>query len=655
MHELAAVATLPPVRWTLLGLAVVTLAACAHTPDRDAPDPEPTGPEVEAIEIFGAKVLSPDELRAGLATRATGGWPWSDTRRLDPLALETDLGRIVTAYAWVGHFDAKVLKSLVIPVGPDRVRIELHVEEGPPSRVATVELHGLEPLPAELRDELRRLAGEAVQPGAVFQTQPFEAVRPVLVRRLREAGHASAEVRSQADAFPDRREVGVRFDVEPGPAVRYGELTVVGLAAQPVSPVKGIVRRVLPAGAPFDPRAIDEARDRLMATGAFAAVRITPGPPRDDVVDLEVRVDEAPVHAVSLGGGVAVDRNLQEVRLTPQYANTNLFGGLRRFAWTSSLALRFLPSFLSPVRTGFAGESTLEVTQAEVLARTDAAAQVGYQRVFRQAYEANALRLRLALPTFPTSRTRVIPAVAYRRFFGFTSRATGALPPNLRTDCPAPCALPGLELTLTQDGRDDPIAPRSGFLALVDLRYVAPVLQGRFHNLSVAPELRGFVPIAPFLVLAGRMQLGALVTLGAGRESPIVERFFGGGEGGHRGFAADQLSPFVQDPEGLFVPIGGNGLWLVTAEGRFRFGESWGVALFADWGDVTADPLFIDPRSAQLAVGLGLRYYSIAGPIRVDAAYRIAGPERVALDTGVSPDAGGLDYLALTFSLGEAF
>jgi outer membrane translocation and assembly module TamA len=103
------------------------------------------------------------------------------------------------------------------------------------------------------------------------------------------------------------------------------------------------------------------------------------------------------------------------------------------------------------------------------------------------------------------------------------------------------------------------------------------------------------------------------------------------------------------------VPIGGEGLWLASLELRYRLTPRWRLVGFTDVGDVTADPLRISPAEAHVAVGAGIRLFTLAGPIRLDIAYRADRRSRVALDTGELADRRTRDFLSFVLTRGEAF
>lgn len=89
---------------------------------------------------------------------------------------------------------------------------------------------------------------------------------------------------------------------------------------------------------------------------------------------------------------------------------------------------------------------------------------------------------------------------------------------------------------------------------------------------------------------------------------PNFYRFRAGGSASVRGYAFEQLSN---------NNVGSNHIATASGEVEFRFAEKWSAAVFADIGNAFND--FSD-ANLKLGIGVGIRWYSIAGPIRIDIA-----------------------------------
>ncbi|MDC4226629.1 MAG: BamA/TamA family outer membrane protein [Candidatus Manganitrophus sp.] len=101
---------------------------------------------------------------------------------------------------------------------------------------------------------------------------------------------------------------------------------------------------------------------------------------------------------------------------------------------------------------------------------------------------------------------------------------------------------------------------------------------------------------------------------------PVSLRFFAGGDRSVRGYGYNTLGPENESGE----VIGGRYLATGSVEYDYRIAEQWGVALFYDIGNAANE---IDwDLNPQDRVGIGGRWYSPVGPIRVDLAYALDRP-----------------------------
>lgn len=178
------------------------------------------------------------------------------------------------------------------------------------------------------------------------------------------------------------------------------------------------------------------------------------------------------------------------------------------------------------------------------------------------------------------------------------------------------------------DRRDDTLDSKRGFLLGLEIQpaYAFEQLDGAFARLLA--EVRAYRPLGP-LVLGARLRTGSLVGSSA-RAVPPDYRFYAGGGGSVRGYAYQSLSPTVAELEGLtgargavdpgFEYFGGDSLFEGTLEARWRpEGRRIGYVAFLDGGTATLTRL---PDISQLryGAGIGVRYYTDFGPLRVDLA-----------------------------------
>jgi translocation and assembly module TamA len=155
--------------------------------------------------------------------------------------------------------------------------------------------------------------------------------------------------------------------------------------------------------------------------------------------------------------------------------------------------------------------------------------------------------------------------------------------------------------------------------------------------------------VVRFVTLATRAYYGALITE-AGPGSPFTQRFFGGGQNLNRGYAPLQQGPKVgaapnaQGFATVAVPIGGKGTMLFSGELRIRTDfilNHLGFVMFVDASRV--DDLPSAPWTGaglEIAPGLGLRYITPFGPVRLDVGW-VLNPKDV-LARAVTSSTGGV-------------
>jgi outer membrane protein insertion porin family len=174
------------------------------------------------------------------------------------------------------------------------------------------------------------------------------------------------------------------------------------------------------------------------------------------------------------------------------------------------------------------------------------------------------------------------------------------------------------------DTRDDPIDPRRGHFLGADLQLSLSLLGGdRFAKSYVQGAT--YLPLGTRALLALNARLGLSATYGRASPEglPLPDRFFAGGDFSVRGFPTDFLGPLAPTPSGSLVPTGGNALLLGSAELRVDCARALALAAFADTGNVFLSVSDLDVGKLRLTAGLGLRYKSALGPLRLDYGWKL--------------------------------
>ncbi|OUL58300.1 autotransporter assembly complex protein TamA [Pseudoalteromonas ulvae] len=111
---------------------------------------------------------------------------------------------------------------------------------------------------------------------------------------------------------------------------------------------------------------------------------------------------------------------------------------------------------------------------------------------------------------------------------------------------------------------------------------------------------------------------------------PVSMRFFAGGDQSIRGFQYESVSPRENDEL-----VGGRYLTTGTLEYNYQFAKSWRAAIFVDAGTATND--FSEDLS--VGAGVGLRWLTPVGPIRIDTAWAVSDPDKPArLSITIGPE-----------------
>jgi hypothetical protein len=404
-------------------------------------------------------------------------------------------------------------------------------------------------------------------------------------------------------------------------------------------------------------------------------VEVLGRPLRDDagactgVVDVEIRVAPGRRLRYGLGGGVLAGTwqsglEQQDVRQWDIHAlafveHRNFLGGLRRIRLEARPKLVFQPVSGPFPAPRFGIDTRLTFRQPSFLERrTNLVVDARYDwgpdpidRYFRHVLDAS---------------------IALQRSF-FDGRLGTNLGPRGNVFVVADDDVPFasfevlfLDFSAQLDLRDDNRRPTKGLFASFEL-HAARFLS--WDYVRVVPDVRAYAPLGR-VVLAARFRLGSMHVQRASdaldpvsaRLGPNPYRLRSGGASSHRGFLPGYLGdpPEASGDPSLPFTYNSGGLrrWEGSVELRVPVSEAFGIVAFADMGDVNRDPSFRFDY-LRLAVGGGLRYDTIIGPVRFDIGVRVPGAQVVGSDdppVGTNVRLFGLPLNgAFHLTIGEAF
>ncbi|MEX6504260.1 autotransporter assembly complex protein TamA [Pseudomonas zhanjiangensis] len=188
--------------------------------------------------------------------------------------------------------------------------------------------------------------------------------------------------------------------------------------------------------------------------------------------------------------------------------------------------------------------------------------------------------------------------------------------------------MPGISFAYLRS--DNPIDPRRGYRLQFDLAVAKRGLLADADVVHGNVLLKGLTTLAGKHRLLGRLQFGGTESSGFGSVPPSL-RFFAGGDQSVRGYDYQSLSP--ENAQG--DKVGGHYLFAASAEYQYNLTERWRLATFVDQGNAFNS---LNLPTLKSSVGLGLRWVSPVGPLRLDLAHPLDDQGGVRLHFSMGPE-----------------
>ena len=521
---------------------------------------------------------------------------------------ERDKKRFLAALRAEAYYAACV--SIEIDSEAKPISVVFRIETGPAYRLQTVHIAPVDadataPMPEPV--ELGLVPGEPALSRAILNAEKK------LVARLKDEGYPFPNV-SDRKVVVDHgsQTVDVTYNVTLGRKAVFGPTRFDGLE----SVKESVVRARLPwrEGDAFEGRLMQQAQKRLYETGLFALVRIEPLEEIDSEGRVPIHVEIAERKHRTIGAGI-------------QYRTDEGLG--TRFIWEHRNIRR-----LGRRLTVDANVSET-VYDAEVRYRVDQFRREDQSLLL--SFEAGELE-----PEAFTS-TRVGAAAWVERELRKTLVLGAGLAFRFgeveQFDRKETYQLLSAPVQLTWDRTDYPLDPGRGFRLTTRLEPFADVFGGETSFLKAEVTHRQYYRPwdSPDWVLAGRLRLGASAGGSLG-DIPADERFYAGGSTSIRGYPYQTVGPLIHDD-----PVGGRSVAEVSVELRRRLTKTIGLVGFVDGGTAFKSTFPDFGRDPRWGAGLGLRYFTPIGPLRLDVAVPLNRRDEVD------------DAFQLYISIGQAF
>ena len=554
-----------------LGLLLAASVACAQPGLR------------YRVEIDAPKDIA-EILRKGLNLKRWEGDPQMTPEQLRRLAQEA-VREAREVAATEGYFSARV--ELSTDEGIQPWIVVLDVDPGPRTLVGDIDLRFSGPATQDERAAaiFKRVRDTwPLRRGEPFRQAEWDAAKRRALRELSSFRYAGAQLLdSRALVDPETQRASLMVELGSGPPYRFGELRVVGVRRYP----ERLVENLSPfsAGEDYDRDKLLVFQRRLLESGYFVSVQadIEPEEARPEAALVRVAVIEAPKHHVEAGIGYSTDAG---PRTELRYSNQDLLSS----AWRFRSALR-LDDKIRNLQFDWDAPPQPHGHWNSFFAR---ARETDIQNVFTRELAAGYAH-NWGAELAPSSLIVSTHWEQQRIEDIFTEQRRAVYFGHRRS----------FRRT------DDFVAPRSGYIAMVELGGAPEVLATRAF-------LRGVISGSFFLPLGRdddvviRGQAGRVIA--SARDGiPSVFLFRTGGDQTVRGYAFESLG--VRQGNAV---VGGRRMIATSAEYTHWFGESWGLAAFVDAGNAWDDTELF---KAVLGYGGGVRFRTPIGPIRADLAY----------------------------------
>jgi outer membrane protein assembly complex protein YaeT len=636
---------------------------------------------VRGLSFEGNKSIDSYTLGSAIATTpsawlARAWWVrWlglGEKRYLDEIEFRRDVVRLLLLYRQSGYMRVQI--DTVVKRTADAAWIDFRITEGPPVRVTRLTINGTEGIldTTALRKDL------PLKVGAPFNRFLFQASADTIVARLQNMGHPGAEVLRNFDSNADSLTATVELDVEPGAFAHIGSLQVRGLQRVDTSTVLHAIP--LHTSDMYRQDQLYESQRNLYSLGLFSSVTVGPADslvPDDSIVNVAVQVAEGPRHAIRGGVGYG---SVDCFRAQAGWSALDFFGGGRSFDLTGSVSkigvgyptnAGFQKNVCSYLKSDSTNSDTLNYSLAATLSQpsflsprhTASLTVLGERRSEYKVYTRQDVGANVGV-VFNAHRD--VPfSVGYGVSVGRTLASTGLLCALFRAcDAQDQAQLvttrrfAAVTASAVRDQVNSVLDPTKGSRLTVTFSHSSRFVGADpFYDFNRGElEYSQYFSLGRTGVFAWRMR-GGLILGGtsplAGQSTtfvPLEQRFYAGGPNSVRGYGRNELGPtgyFItdttaksgyrvqgQDTIWSFLqtaPLGGNAVVVMNAELRFAtpiLPDRMRFALFVDVGQVWERGDSLNPVSGlRVTPGVGLRFSTPLGPVRLDAAYRSQGTE----------------------------
>ncbi|MBI5327076.1 MAG: outer membrane protein assembly factor BamA [Deltaproteobacteria bacterium] len=552
--------------------------------------------KVKRITIIGSKAYSADEIKDIMDTKDVGFLSFMTKAGIfDEAVLQNDLNKIMAHYYDNGYIQASITDHLV-SLSSDKkwFFITISIFEGEQYKVGKIDITGDM---LTTRDELMEKV--KITPDEIFSRKILSADIAMLSDVYGDKGYANAAINPVTTVDAKEKIVDITFDIRKGELVYIEKINISGN----VNTRDKVIRREieLPEGALFSTTDMKRSRNNLRRLGYFESVNITAqhGSSESRMI-LDVDIKERATGQISAGIGYSSVDNLIG---TASISQSNFLGtGLKLelsgtvSAKSEKYQLGFTEPWLfdKPISAGFDIFKTGRV----------------YPDFTRDSY---GFDMRTGFPVYE----RDVRGYLTYKLEEVTVKDVASGAATLIKEQEGKKTTSSASGVLKRDTRNDAFFPTEGSVASLSAEYAGGLLGGDNNFAKYIAEGIKYFSLFWDTTFTARGVIGYIQGLD-GKNIPVYERFYLGGINTIRGFKTRGVGP--KDPATNEV-IGGDTEIFINLEYLFPLAKEQMVKglIFFDAGNAHNGGLNLG--DLRTSAGLGIRWFSPAGPLRLEWGY----------------------------------
>ncbi len=499
--------------------------------------------------------------------------------------------KVLTATEPFGYYNAKV-STKKENTGEGSYRLVVDVDLGKPVRITGVDV-SLRGDGAREKSLMSLVASFPLRKGDVLREDIYEKAKGDLRSRALALGYLDASFPEHEILVSEKASTAVIMLVlDTGPRYRFGPVRFEGASSYPVKFLERFV--TFRPGEIFSYAKLGETQLNLANSDRFRNVIISPA--KEEAHNLEVpvivRLEPAPSRRLRLGAGYGTDTG---PRVTVDYRDLNLFNRGRELKLNLNLSTR-----IQAFGAGYIIPSAGSIDS--------------FNEVQLNAVREKVTTYKNKLIALEGDRTRSLGKGRLGTVYLKVQEEDYTVG-NDRSR--ARLIMPGVRFSARR--YDSLIRPTHGYRYAFDLKTTHKVLGSSTGFIQIEADGDSIIPLPWRLSIQSRLKAGFTLQQEAFRELPASLRFFAGGDRSVRGYAFESLGP--KDSDGNV--IGGKNIFVASMELDRAILSDWGVAAFFDIGN--AFDSFTNITLFKGA-GVGVRYYTKIGALRLDLARQIGVP-----------------------------